>query len=106
MRHVKLAILLFLLLVAGLVIAQNLDPVKTNLLVGSIEMPLAALLVGTLVIGYALGLLTAALWKVRSWRAQALAARNLAASTKVTATDRPLGLDRTDSEKSILESRR
>ena len=82
MRYVKLAALLVLLLVAGLVIGQNLEPVKTNLLVRSLEMPLAALLVCTLLIGYVLGLLTTALWKVRSWRAQALAARHLAASAK------------------------
>lgn len=84
MRYVKLTVLLALLLIAGLVIGQNLEPVKTNLLVRSLEMPLAVLLVGTLLIGYALGLLTTALWKVRSWRAQALAARHQAASAKTS----------------------
>ena len=88
MRYVKFTVLLVLLLVAGLVIGQNLEPVKTNLLVRSLEMPLAVLLVCTLLIGYVLGLLTTALWKVRSWRAQALAARHLAASAKATDSDK------------------
>jgi uncharacterized membrane protein YciS (DUF1049 family) len=106
MRYVKLVLLLALLLVVGLVIGQNLEPVKTNLLVRSLEMPLAALLVCTLLIGYALGLLTAAVWKVRSWRAQALAARQLAAANKPAATEPWAGSDHGDSGKSILESRR
>lgn len=83
MRYVKLAVLLALLLIAGLVIGRNLEPVKANLLVRSLEMPLAALLVCTLLIGYVLGLLTPTLWKVRNWRVQALAARQHAAAAKV-----------------------
>lgn len=89
MRYVKLTALLALLLLAGLVIGQNLEPVKTNLLVRSLEMPLAALLVCTLLIGYTLGLLTAALWKVRSWRAEALAARHQAAQAKTVDSSNP-----------------
>ena len=75
MRRLKLAVAIVLLLMITAVIMQNLAPIKTNLIVGSLEMPLAALLVCTLLIGYVLGLLTTALWKVRSWRSQALAAR-------------------------------
>ena len=91
MRYVKLTLLLLLLallLTAGLVIGQNLEPIKINLLVRSLEIPLAALLASTLLVGYLLGLLTTALWKVRSWRAQALAARQLAASAKPSENDK------------------
>ena len=75
MRRLKLTVMVVMLLIISVIVMQNLEPVKTNLIVGALEMPLAALLVGTLFIGYILGLLTTALWKVRSWRTQALAAR-------------------------------
>lgn len=85
MRHFKLALLIVVLLLAGAVILQNMEPVKTKLLLGTLEMPLAALLAMTLLVGYGLGLLTAALWQWRSWRSQALAARRQA-DDKGTAT--------------------
>lgn len=75
MRRVKLTTLIALLVLALVVIVQNWEPVKANLLVWSLQPPLAALLLGTLVVGYGLGLLTTALWKVRTWRTEALAAR-------------------------------
>jgi uncharacterized membrane protein YciS (DUF1049 family) len=75
MRRIKLFLALGLLLVVGAIVMQNLEPITINLIVGVLEMPLAALLVSTLLVGYVLGLLTTALWKVRSWRSQALAAR-------------------------------
>ena len=85
MRRIKLAIAIVLLLLITAVIMQNLAPIKTNLIVGSLEMPLAALLVCTLLVGYVLGLLTTALWKVRSWRSQALAARKITQPNNLTA---------------------
>lgn len=80
MRRLKLTAATVLLVIIAVIIMQNLEPIKTNLIVGSLEMPLAALLVCTLLIGYVLGLLTTALWKVRSWRSQALAASQRAAN--------------------------
>lgn len=82
MRQVKLATAIGLFLAAFVVIVQNWSPVKTNLLVWTIEPPLAALLMGTLLVGYGLGLLTTALMKVRTWRSEAIAARKQAAVVK------------------------
>lgn len=90
MRQLKLTAVIALLLIIGVIVMQNLDPVKTNLIVGSLEMPQAALLVCTLLIGYVLGLLTTALWKVRSWRTQALAARKQAATSQITVTQKSI----------------
>ncbi len=87
MRQAKLATAFALLLAALLVIFQNWSPVKTNLLVWTIEPPLAALLIGTLLVGYGLGLLTTALLKVRTWRSEALAARKLASTEKTADTN-------------------
>lgn len=86
MRQLKLATAVGLLLAALVVIVQNWSPVKTNLLVWTIEPPLAALLIGTLMAGYGLGLLTTALMRVRTWRSEALAARKLAALEKGEST--------------------
>ena len=86
MRQVKLATAVVLLLAALVVIVQNWSPVKTNLLVWTIEPPLAALLIGTLAAGYGLGLLTTALMRVRTWRSEALAARQ-ASKTRVQEAD-------------------
>ena len=80
MRRFKLTVMIVMLLIISVIVMQNLEPVKTNLIVGALEMPLAALLVCTLLSGYILGLLTTALWKVRSWRTEALAARRQATS--------------------------
>lgn len=78
MRQIKVTVAIVLLLVVGLVIVQNWEPAKTNVLLWTLQPPLAALLIGTLLIGYGLGLLTTALLKVRTWRSEALAARKLA----------------------------
>ena len=100
MRRLKLTAAIVLLLIIGAIIMQNLEPIKTNLIVGSLEMPLAALLVCTLLIGYVLGLLTTALWKVRSWRSQALAARQQAASDKLSLIESSSG-DKTSAAGSL-----
>ena len=82
MRQLKLGTAVVLLLAVLIVIVQNWSPVKTNLLMWVVEPPLAALLIGTLLAGYGLGLLTTALMRVRTWRSEALAARKLAALDK------------------------
>ncbi len=85
MRQAKIITLVVLLLVALTLILQNWEPVKTKVLLWSLEPPLAALLLGTLVVGYCLGLLTTALVKVRTWRSEALAARKLASTPATSA---------------------
>lgn len=89
MRQVKLATAIVLLLAVFVVIVQNWSPVKANLLFWAVEPPLAALLLGTLLAGYGLGLLTTALLKVRTWRSEALAARKQAALGKEMAKPLP-----------------
>ena len=101
MRRFKLTVMVVMLLIISVIVMQNLEPVKTNLVVGALEMPLAALLVGTLFIGYILGLLTTALWKVRSWRTQALAARQQATSHKKSGTPKSAFASESDDPLSI-----
>ena len=47
-----------LALLAVIVVLQNTEVVETRILFTTIAMPRAALLIGTLVIGFALGMLT------------------------------------------------
>ena len=83
MRQLKLGTAIVLLLAVLIVIVQNWSPVKANLLVWAVEPPLSVLLIGTLLAGYGLGLLTTALLRVRTWRSEALAARKQAAIEKI-----------------------
>ncbi len=55
----KLAMLVFLAVLAVVLILQNTQAVVTRLLFVTVSMPLAALLVLTLVVGFAAGVLTA-----------------------------------------------
>jgi len=59
MSKVKLASVAVIALLAVIVIFQNTDVVETKLLFISIQMPRVVLLVGTLLIGFVLGLLAA-----------------------------------------------
>lgn len=81
MRQLKLTALVVLVLIGAIVIAQNLEPVETKLIVTTVKTSLATLLACTLAIGYAFGLLTTAMWKMRSRRTQALARRVAAANS-------------------------
>lgn len=56
---IKLAILVILAVLAVILILQNTQAVVTRLLFVTVSMPLAALLVLTLVVGFAAGVLTA-----------------------------------------------
>lgn len=59
LRRTKLiAVAVFALLVM-IIVLQNTESVETKILFLKLEMPRAALLFGTLVIGFALGVLTA-----------------------------------------------
>lgn len=59
MAKVKAILLAVLALAALIVVLQNTENVETRLLFTRITMPRAALLFGTLVIGFALGVLAA-----------------------------------------------
>lgn len=56
--HIKLSTMAVLAMLGLIVILQNTDQVQTRILLWSITMPRAVLLVGTLLIGFALGVIT------------------------------------------------
>ena len=57
MQRLKLIAIAILALLGVIIILQNTEPVETKLLFGSIIMPRAILLMGTTLIGFALGVL-------------------------------------------------
>jgi uncharacterized integral membrane protein len=59
MNKWKLASVAITALVAVVVVLQNTQPVETKLLFLTVTLPNAALLFGTLIIGFAIGILTA-----------------------------------------------
>ena len=59
MNKVKLATIAVVSLVVLIVVLQNTQAVETNLLFLTVTMPNAALLFGTLIIGFAMGVLAA-----------------------------------------------
>lgn len=63
MKTAKLVGILVIVIVLGIVIIQNRDPVQTHILFFTVEMPQVLLLVLTAGAGFALGLLVALLTK-------------------------------------------
>ena len=59
MNIVKVVAIAVIALVAGIVLWQNTQAVETKLLFLRVTLPNAALLFGTLIIGFAIGVLTA-----------------------------------------------
>jgi len=59
MNKLKLAAIAVIALVAVIVVFQNTQSVETQLLFLTLTLPNAALLFGTLIIGFAIGVLTA-----------------------------------------------
>lgn len=59
MKNFKLILILILVVLLGVVIIQNTQPVQTKILFITIEMPLILLLLITTALGFALGLLIA-----------------------------------------------
>ena len=59
MSKVKLVVIAVVAVLALIVILQNTAAVETKLLFVTITMPRAALLLGTFVVGFLIGLLTA-----------------------------------------------
>ena len=79
MNKVKWIFLAVLLVFCLIVIFQNIESTEVRLLTMSFQLPQAALLLITLAIGFAMGLLTPAFRKMASWRSQ----------SKKAKTDRP-----------------
>ena len=59
MNKLKIVAIAAITLLALVMVLQNTQPVETNLLFLTLTMPNAALLFGTLIIGFAIGVLTA-----------------------------------------------
>ena len=59
MTKLKIIVMAVIGLLTLIVVLQNTEEVKTRLLFVNVEMPRAALLFGTLLIGFLLGVLTA-----------------------------------------------
>jgi uncharacterized integral membrane protein len=62
--------ILWLLTVALLlvIVFRNLETTSVELIITTVKMPLAALLLATLLAGFALGFFANTMWKVRRWR--------------------------------------
>jgi uncharacterized integral membrane protein len=58
-NKIKIVVLAILVLLIVIVVFQNTEPVETKILFLKLTMPRAAMLFVTLVIGFALGVLTA-----------------------------------------------
>jgi uncharacterized integral membrane protein len=59
MNKLKVVGIAIIVLVVVIVVLQNTQTVETNLLFLTVTMPNAALLFGTLIVGFAIGVLTA-----------------------------------------------
>jgi uncharacterized integral membrane protein len=59
MNKLKLAAIAIIVFVAVVIVLQNTQAVETRLLFLTVTLPNAAMLFGTLVIGFAIGVLTA-----------------------------------------------
>jgi uncharacterized integral membrane protein len=71
LRILKWLLLATLLLLVLILSFQNLTKVQVHLLFSTIELPQAVVLASALIIGFVMGLLVSALWRVRNWRAKA-----------------------------------
>lgn len=58
-NQIKLAVTAIIAILVVIIVFQNTDAVETKVLFLTLTMPRAALLFGTLVIGFVIGLLTA-----------------------------------------------
>lgn len=76
MKKIKWVLFGLVLLALMVVVFRNLEQTRVELIFTSVDMPLAAILVVTLLLGFLMGLAASALWKVRNWRAQSKAHKN------------------------------
>ena len=65
---IKIAVIVLLVSLSLAVIIQNTSPIEAKILFLSISIPLTALIGGSLIVGYLLGLLTPVLWRRRQER--------------------------------------
>lgn len=68
--RLKWIAIVIVVVLATIVVFQNLAQTKVEVLFFTVEMPHAALLTLTLLLGFLLGLSASTLWKVRAWRAR------------------------------------
>lgn len=69
-RILKWFVLMILGMMVVIVSFQNLTSIQLRFLFSTLELPLAVVLASTMVVGFFMGLVTSALWRVRSWRAK------------------------------------
>jgi uncharacterized integral membrane protein len=70
LRKLKWLMLGILAGMALILCLQNLATIQLQFLFSTIEMPQAVVIIVVMLIGFIMGLLANALWKVRSWRAR------------------------------------
>lgn len=70
MNRLKWIFLVLLLIFCLIIIFQNIESTEVHLLTMSFQLPQAALLLITLTLGFAMGLLTPTFRKMVSWRAK------------------------------------
>ena len=70
LRILKLLVLFVLLMLVVVVSFQNLTPIQLRLLFSTIELPQAVVLASALILGFLMGLIASALWRVKAWRAK------------------------------------
>jgi len=74
--RLKWIVIIIVVVLATIVVFQNLGPTKVEVLFFTREMPHAVLLTLTLLLGFLLGLSASTLWKVRAWRARHTSAKH------------------------------
>ncbi len=62
MKRLRLILALVLAVLVAIVVLQNTESVETNILFAKIIMPRAVLLFTTVLVGFALGVLTSLIW--------------------------------------------
>ena len=62
MKKLRLIVTLVLAVLVVIVVLQNTEAVETHLLFATVTMPRAVLLLTTVLVGFALGILTALVW--------------------------------------------
>ncbi len=68
LRNLKWILLILVLLLLLLVVFRNLEQIDVELVFFTIKLPLAALLIITLLTGFLLGLGAGTWWRLRHWR--------------------------------------
>jgi uncharacterized integral membrane protein len=89
LRKLKWIVLGLLCLLSFILCLQNLATVQLRFLFSTVELPQAVLIFGVLLVGFIMGLLTNALWKVRAWRARVSREKQQRQETKTTQESNP-----------------